>query len=85
MAFHRASDFQWTAWETLISSLWLQVEMGTQSNIVRTTTTICDGTDHGAGYVGWDPTLNSVVVAHQGTNPICCKRRIKLIHTHIHD
>ncbi|KAH9991165.1 Alpha/Beta hydrolase protein [Russula vinacea] len=24
----------------------------------------------GVGYVGWDPTLGSVVVAHQGTNPL---------------
>ena len=48
----------------------LQVEMGTQSNFVRTTITIYGGTNHGAGYVGWDPTLSSVIVAHQGTNPI---------------
>ena len=62
--------FQWTARETLISSLPPQVEMGTQSNFVRITITIWGGTDHGAGYVGWDPSLSSVIVAHQGTNPI---------------
>ena len=61
---------QWTAKETLISSLRLQVEMGTQSNFVRIVITIWGGTDHGAGFVGWDPTLSTVIVSHQGTNPI---------------
>ena len=30
---------------------------------------VADGEKCNIGYVGWDPTMNSVIVAHQGTNP----------------
>ena len=31
--------------------------------------TVWGVTKHLTGYVGWDPTLSTVIVAHKGTNP----------------